>query len=320
MNTITEVAAGFRTIRLPLPFELQHVNVGLVNTDDGYLLIDTGMSGRASFEALEAALGHLGVAWPQIRTVVATHIHPDHIGAARKVLSASGARLLMHRAEFAYLNAILAGETPWVRAALAEGGVPPESWPAIRDSLAGMRGALGPVQPDVLLDGGETIPTALGPASVIPTPGHSAGHICLYWPGVRILYAGDHMIEMITPNIGWMPGRDMLGEYLDSLDHVAALDIGTVVSSHGKPFADHRTWIAETRRHHRERCDEILRHLDSEPRTANELVPVLWDRDFSLFHFYFALFEVLAHLEYMRRRNEAGYEVSAEGIHRWVKH
>ena len=52
----------------------------------------------------------MGVPWPEIATVVATHIHPDHIGAARKVPA----------------------------------GVPRESWPAIRDSLAGLRGALSP--------------------------------------------------------------------------------------------------------------------------------------------------------------------------------
>ena len=319
MNPVTEVAPGFWTIRLPLPFELQHVNVGLVRLEGGgYLLIDTGMSGRASFEALEASLARMGVRWPEIATVVATHIHPDHIGAARKVLAASNADLWIDRAEFDYLNTILAGETPWVLAALTEAGVPRESWPAIRDSLAGLRGALSPVEPRRLLEGGETVPTALGPAQVIPTPGHSAGNICLYWPQARILYSGDHLIEMITPNIAWMPGRDMLGEYLESLDRVGGLDIETVVSSHGKPFGNHRGWIAEARQHHAERCDEILRHLTAEPRTAAELAPVLWDRDFSSFHFYFALFEVLAHLEYMHRRNQVGYQVSPEGVHRWT--
>ena len=152
---------------------------------------------------------------------------------------------------------------------------------------------------------------------MVATPGHSAGHICLYWPNRRLLYAGDHMIELITPNIAWMPGRDMLGEYLESLNTVAALDVDMVISSHGHPFGNHRQWVNQTRQHHQERCEDILRHLTSEPRTATELVPALWDRDFSSFHFYFALFEVLAHLEYMRRRDQVGYDTSPEGARRW---
>lgn len=317
MNHIQEPVPGLRLIRLPLPFELEHVNVGLVSLDTGYMLIDTGMAGHKSFEALHSALEECGVAWPDIRVVLATHIHPDHVGGMPRVLEVSGAKLYMHRAELAYLNSILAGETPWVDAAFVAGGVPRQGWDRIRTSLTGMRGALPTVKPDWLLEGGEEIPTFLGPARVVPTPGHSAGHICLYWPAAKLLYAGDHMIETITPNIAWMPGRDMLGEFLDSLSAVEALDVGCVVSSHGSPFRRHRDWIAATRRHHEERCEEILRHLAAEPRTAAELVPAVWNKDFSSFHFYFALFEVLAHLEHMERSRRVSFETDDNGGKRW---
>ncbi len=317
MNLIQEPAPGLRLITLPLPFELEHVHVALVSLADGYMLVDTGMAGRRSLAALGSALAELGVAWPQIRTVLATHIHPDHIGSAPQVLAESGARFVIHRAEFDYLNSILAGETPWVDAAFAEGGVPRSDWPAIRESLIGMRGALPVIQPDVLVEGGEEFPTALGTLRIVPTPGHSSGHVCLYWPEAKLLYAADHMIETITPNISWMPGRDMLGEYLDSLSRVEPLDIDLVVSSHGRPFRDHRDWIAATRRHHDERCADIRRHLSADRKTACELVPLVWNKDFSSFHFCFALFEVLAHLEHLRRRGGVTYESSSDGARRW---
>lgn len=317
MNQIREVAPGFWLITLPLPFELNHVNVGLVRTADGWLLIDTGMSGTKSFAALENALREIAVRWVQIRTVVATHIHPDHIGSAPRVIEASGAKFLIHHAEFEYLQSILAGETPWVDSAFVAGGVPREQWDGIRNSLRGMRGALPDFRPDQLLRGDEAISTALGTARIVPTPGHSSGHICLYWPERKLLYAGDHMIEKITPNIAWMPGRDMLGEYLDSLSAVEGMDVELVVSSHGEPFAGHREWIAATRHHHDQRCSEILAHLDRTPRTAAELVPALWNRDFSEFHFYFALFEVLAHLEYMERQGTIRFSMAEDGAKRW---
>jgi hypothetical protein len=91
VSHIQEPAPGLRLIRLPLPFELEHVNVGLVSLDEGYMLIDTGMAGNRSFEALQPALDECGVTWPEIRAVLATHIHPDHVGAVPRVLDVTGA-------------------------------------------------------------------------------------------------------------------------------------------------------------------------------------------------------------------------------------
>ncbi len=310
MTRILEPAPGIRLIRLPLPFELEHVNVGLVQLDDGYLLIDTGMT----FDVLSAALDELGVAWPDIKTVVATHIHPDHIACAPQIVAASGAKLAMHRAEYDFLSGMLSGEPAWISAAFEQSGLPRDAWSTIAKSVSGMRNSLSAIHPDRFLEGGEVLSTLIGPATVIPTPGHSLGHICLYWPNQRLLYAGDHMIETITPNIAWMPERDMLGEYLASLELVGSLEVDLVMSSHGEPFGHHRDWIAATRQHHQERCGRLWQFLTAGPRTAYELIPALWDRDFSSFHLYFALFEVLAHLEYMRRLGQVRYEASGQWL------
>ena len=98
---------------------------GWWNSTRGYLLIDTGMAGRTSFDALTASLDQSVSPGREIATVVATHIHPDHIGAAPDRCSASGAKLLIHRAEFDYLNADLArARLHWMQAAFTEGGVP----------------------------------------------------------------------------------------------------------------------------------------------------------------------------------------------------
>ena len=176
VTKIVEPSPGIRLITLPLPFELEHVNVGLVKVEDGYLLIDTGMT----FGPLSKALEELGIGWREVKTVVATHIHPDHIACAPRIVEASGAKLAMHRAEFEYFNQILAGETYWMDAAFVEGGVPREGWDVIRRAVGGMRDTLSAIHPGRFLEDGDALPTALGPAIVVATPGHSAGHICLH--------------------------------------------------------------------------------------------------------------------------------------------
>jgi len=161
-----------------------------------------------------------------------------------------------------------------------------------------------------LFNGGEELPTALGPLEIVWTSGHSPGHICLYSRPHRLLFSGDQIIENITHNIGWHPGRDMLAECLESLDRLAALDIDLILPSHGDPFSGHRAWIAETVGHHRERCDEILNLLEQSPRTAHQMVGVMWRNRLSPINHHFAIFEVLAHLEHLRRQGKVGHRGS----------
>jgi len=187
---------------------------------------------------------------------------------------------------------------------------------AIASSMAEVQRSFRLLAPDVRLSGGEHIESAHGALEVVWTPGHSAGHVCLYSPAQRFLATGDHVLEHISPNIGWDPERDALGEYLDSLETVAQLDVNLLLPSHGSPFSGHKEWVARTRRHHEGRCGEITTALGTGQRNAHEVVGALWTRELSPFHYRFAVFEVLAHLEYLRRRGrvEAAEE---DGVLYW---
>jgi glyoxylase-like metal-dependent hydrolase (beta-lactamase superfamily II) len=64
---------------MPLPFRLDHVNVWLIDEDDGWTVIDAGCAtevGRAAWEALIRGPMKGG----RIRRVIATHGHVDHVG------------------------------------------------------------------------------------------------------------------------------------------------------------------------------------------------------------------------------------------------
>ncbi|MGD0361605.1 MAG: MBL fold metallo-hydrolase [Bryobacteraceae bacterium] len=315
-----EVVPGIHMLELPLPFSLGIVNVWLVRLETGWMLVDTGMQTEACFDALARALEGLSVDWRDIRRIVLTHIHPDHLGLASKLVPLTGATLDLHRADYELLEQIIDADLhrDWQQEILTTAGVSPEMRELVHASMAEIQQTFARLAPDRLLAGGETIATAHGAMEVVWTPGHSPGHVCLYDRERRVLISGDHILQHISPNIGWQPGRDALGEYLASLDRMAALDVDLILPSHGAPFAGHREWVRKTHEHHAERCARIAALVEGGADTAHQIAGLLWNRHLSPFHYRFAIFEVLAHLEYLERREVLRADRSG-AVYRWTR-
>jgi glyoxylase-like metal-dependent hydrolase (beta-lactamase superfamily II) len=309
---------GVHRIELPLPFELERINLYVVALDRGCLLIDCGMDTPQSFAALEAGLREIGIGWRDLRMVLLTHMHPDHIGLSRRLRELTGAEFLMHEAEAEHLDSLEdeGRRLPYLHAAYTLGGVPPDIQARMDDAFSFLRQSLHVARPDRLLIGGERLPSAIGPLTVLLTPGHSPGHVCLYAEESKALFSGDHILNQITPNIAWHPEGDALGDYLASLERIGELEIDRIFPAHGEPFNGHRQWIEETTAHHGERCAQILAAAAGGARTAHEMVGHLWTRRLDPIHHHFAVFEVLAHLEYMRRRGRVGATESG-GVMEW---
>jgi glyoxylase-like metal-dependent hydrolase (beta-lactamase superfamily II) len=305
-----EVAPGVWLAELPLPFSLGLINVYLIRLSDGWMLVDCGMQTAECEGALDRALEGIGPGWDGIRTLLLTHFHPDHMGLTERVLERSGATLWLHEADERMLAALCdeEGHHDLMAGVYRSAGVTGGMAAAIRKALAPVQLCFRPLRAGRRLQGGETFESAHGEWTVIHTPGHAPGHVCLHSREQRLLISGDHVLEHVSPNIGWTPGVDALGQYLVSLDGLAALDVDWILPSHGAPFSGLPAWIAEARRHHDERSANVLSALAGGPRTMHEIVMVLWTRELSPFHYRFALFEALAHLEHLRRRGRVAVE------------
>jgi len=96
---ISEVAENILRMQLPISIPgLGHVNMYALIDDDGAALIDPGLPGTATWDAILHRLKQAGLEPRHIHTVFITHSHPDHFGGAVRLHKESGAKIVAHRA------------------------------------------------------------------------------------------------------------------------------------------------------------------------------------------------------------------------------
>ncbi len=322
--TVTPVAAGLGWLRMPLPFALDHINLWLVEGAGGWTVIDTGVC-RDEVKALWRAL-HAGAmrALP-IERVIVTHFHPDHFGLAGWLHEEHGAALWMTRAEWltaSYLYSDSAARAAGAQAELfRRNGLDAARVERYRERGNAYRRLVAPPPPNRRIADGERL--ALGDHlwEVIVGTGHAPEHACLHCAELGVLIAGDQVLPRISPNVSvWAaePEGDPLGEFLATLERLAALPAETLVlPSHGLPFRGLGTRIAALEAHHEERLALLAAACEGGARSAAELIPVLFERELDVHQLSFAMGESLAHLAHLAGRGVLRRERGADGIERY---
>ncbi len=291
---------GIHELRLPIPWEEGTVNCFLFTDGSDIDLLDCGIQTEESVQAVRDAIRAVG--GTRLRRLIITHIHPDHFGAAGILKQETGAQVYMHRLEvpmvhprYLELEQLVAEVGTHLRA----NGVPEPVADLLQNASRSLRNFVTPAEPDVQLDGAETIEVGRRRLRVEWTPGHSPGHICLFEPENRLLFAGDQLLPDISPNIGLHPQStpNPLGEFLDSLDRLLALAPARVFPAHGRPFTDAASRVAEMKAHHHRRLNQIEALVGDEEVSGWEVAIQLWGEREQIWDKRLALQEALAHLQ-----------------------
>ena len=295
-----EVVEGVWQIKLPVPFPLGFVSVYLVEGDDGWTLIDAGYDYLPAREAWREGSRAAGYDLSRdVARIVVTHFHPDHVGAARWLQEVSAAPVFMMEREIPFARRLWGSPDakPFV-ALLVRHGMPRE----MAETAAGaMRSGL-PLPEEILpLRAGEKVPMGDGSARVIHAPGHADHQLMLHDEGRRILYAADHVMVGITPNVGLWPETEPypLARYLEALASMRGLDADLVLPGHGPVFRDLGGRVSELAAHHAERLDAMRAEIKTVPKSAYEVSRRLFRGTLTLQQRTFALAETLAHLDHL---------------------
>lgn len=244
-------------------------------------LIDVGSQNDDSHADLISGLERVVREWGEqvslatLSRIVITHAHPDHVAGLPFVQQFSAAPVAAHRLD------VPAIETPEVvRDAFVQATQQMIGWAGLSGSIAERMGNRArnlavpsgvPIQ--TVLEGGELLDGVL---TVVHTPGHAAGQVCLRVD--EVLLSADHLLPHNSPPLWPSRMREQTGlaAYLDSLDRVEALSgVTLALGGHGGPMTDWRGRIAALRARYDDKLAALLA-VAREPLTVAELTERLY--------------------------------------------
>ena len=319
-----EVVDGIFWLRMPLPFGLDHINLWLLDDGDGWALVDTGVA-MPQVTALWRQLFAGPMQGRPITRLIVTHYHPDHIGLAGWIAKRFGVQLEIARAEFMLARVLcldIQDAPPEEAVAFSvRAGWPEAAIEAMRAQGWGrFHKIIHPLPTGFKrLRDGDALTIGRRRFQVVTGSGHSPEHSCLVADDVMI--SGDQVLPRITSNVSVYPTEpyaDPLGDWLDSIDRLRALDPSLLVlPAHNEPFTGLHARLDQLAADHEAKLAKLV-DFCREPRTAFESFSTLFKKPITEADYGIATGEAVAHLHWLEERGRVARLIGDDGVDRFV--
>lgn len=312
-GTTREIVPGVLWLRMPLPMSLDHINLYLIEGDDGWWVIDTGIALGAT-ESLWETIFSNELRGKPIVAVVATHYHPDHIGMAGWLCDHWRVPLYMTQLEYLTATTIARMSKEhftWNSAQhLQRAGYTAAQVEQVKERWGGFEGIIKPLPSAYRrLEHGTVLTIKDNHWRVVVGSGHSPEHACLYSDALNILISGDQVIPRITSNIsvtGIEPEANPLKDWLKSheqfLEQLPADAL--VLPAHNTPFYGLHERLRFLIDHHEDHLLALEEACAKGGKSAIDLLPVLFKRELDDHQKGMAVGECIAHLNYLHQRGQ----------------
>lgn len=296
----------------PLVATTDHLIMG--QNGERNLLIDTAFDLEVSRESLLSQLAELKVDLDNTDIFI-THMHYDHSGLIYEVQRESN-QVFMSKVDGDLLQGAAGVKFDTWKASTNDWlGIPDESALPPND-LRSERFHLTKVEVgEVLKYGGYEL-------VVVDLAGHTPGQIGLWEQEQKFLFAGDHVLNRVTPNIStWDLQTDYLRVYMENLLKVSKLDLEVMYTGHFGPVTEPKKRPLEIITHHEERLEVIFELVTGKKQTPYEIASqIKWvgGQDLSALgaqQTWFASTEVMAHLQYLYFHNRVKREVEGTNVY-----
>ena len=292
--------------RLPLPFRLNHINLYIIDTNNGWVIIDAGIYGDQTRDYWRALLGGFLSEKP-IDKIIITHHHVDHIGFASELAQMTGANCYTSAAEKEHgqflFNLSARDFSELLASHYTRYGLPEAEIVLGRNDSDRYRRFV-PELPD-FNEFSETneIKGCNSQWQCRLDSGHSSGQISLMNAEESLFLPTDFLLPRISPNISAdmrNTDKDVLGDYLIYLSEMSELSPKVkIYPGHDWPFKNGNERAQILIKHHNQRLELLLAEAKLRPISTSDGIDILFNRRFESHELFFAAGEARAHLTHL---------------------
>ncbi|MGE5371863.1 MAG: MBL fold metallo-hydrolase [Solirubrobacterales bacterium] len=302
-------------LRQSMPYPLAENNAYIIETSDGWTVIDVGIDLPMTREVWEKAFREIGIKPGQVRQIYITHCHPDHLGAGRWLQRTCDAPVFMLDSEIQRARRYVFLEADFERR--YRNAVWPKAQrygfpePLFERLLVDWRDEVTPLfrEPYELFPFhvGDRIELAGGSFEILAAPGHTDGQV-MFWSQdaghlflADLLTAGDYLHFTEWPHTEL--DNPLQGLY-DTIERVNQMDIQLVLPGHGRPFHELRPLTEKLSQRHARKLEKV-RNLVGHSVTAGELYPKVGELVVDYIHLHRLMFgETVGYLNYLAARGD----------------